>query len=273
MNYIMKNKKLIIVIGIVYLILMGYFTFNDLKIALWIYNPGTAYAKVFEFLGTIPMPIMGIFACVAFLMDLRYDSKIKKILMGFLIVMNLSYFFFIGAFSIRDAISSMFVPFIILYALWGVASFFIARKYYASDKADEFRKVVRVLLATCAIGVIGLDIIKTTFGRPRFYLLDDPITQFKYWFIIQSHEFNSSFPSGHAAKSAMPFALFVLPYLTNHLKSNGSKAITLVLCITFMLCTMIARMMDGMHYATDVLTGAVVVILTFLISKNLILDK
>jgi len=36
---------------------------------------------------------------------------------------------------------------------------------------------------------------------------------------------------------------------------------------------MIARMMDGMHYATDVLTGAVVVILTFLISKNLILDK
>ena len=124
----MKNKKLIIVIGIVYLILMGYFTFNDLKIALWIYNPGTAYAKVFEFLGTIPMPIMGIFACIAFLMDLRYDSKIKKILMGFLIVMNLSYFFFIGAFSIRDAISSMFVPFIILYALWGVASFFIARK-------------------------------------------------------------------------------------------------------------------------------------------------
>lgn len=64
----MKNKKLIIVIGIVYLILMGYFTFNDLKIALWIYNPGTAYAKVFEFLGTIPMPIMGIFACIAFML-------------------------------------------------------------------------------------------------------------------------------------------------------------------------------------------------------------
>lgn len=269
----MKNKKLIILIGSVYVLLMTIFTFNDLKIALWIYEPGTAYAKIFEFLGTIPMPIMGIFACVAFLMDLHYDKMIKKILMGFLIAMNLSYFFFIGAFSIRDAIPSMFVPFIIIYAVWGVVSFFIARKYYASNKAETFRKVVRVLLATCAIGVIGLDIIKTTFGRPRFYLLDDPISQFKYWFVIQSHEFNSSFPSGHAAKAAMPYAIFVLPYLTDHLKSNGPKAITFVLCTAFMLCTMLARMMDGMHYATDVLTGAVVVILTFLISKNLILDK
>ena len=81
----MKNKKLIILIGAVYVLLMTIFTFNDLKIALWIYEPGTAYAKIFEVLGTIPMPIMGIFACVAFLMDLHYDKMIKKILMGFLI--------------------------------------------------------------------------------------------------------------------------------------------------------------------------------------------
>ena len=58
----MKNKKLIILIGAVYVLLMTIFTFNDLKIALWIYEQGTAYAKIFEFLGTIPMPIMGIFA-------------------------------------------------------------------------------------------------------------------------------------------------------------------------------------------------------------------
>ena len=255
----MKNRKWITSILAVYLFLMVVFTFTDLKIALWIYHPGTLFAKIFEFLGTIPMPIMGIFACVSFLMGMNEQNMVKRILLGFLIIMNLSYFFFIGAFSIRDAIAVMFVPFIILYALWGVASYFIARSYFGSDQEETFRKVVKVLLITCAVGVIGLDIIKTTFGRPRFYLLSDPVNQFKYWFYIQSHEFNSSFPSGHSAKAAMPFAIFVLPYLTDHLKKEKEKKLTFVLCTLFMVCTMIARMMDGMHYATDVLTGAVVV--------------
>ena len=40
----------------------------------------------------------------------------------------------------------------------------------------------------------------------------------------------------------------------------------------FMLCTWIARMMDGMHYASDVLTGSFIVVLTFLLAKGHFLD-
>ena len=143
----------------------------------------------------------------------------------------------------------------------------------ASEDRAVFRAVVMVLFIVCAVGVIGEDIIKTIFGRIRFYRLTDPIAEFRPWYVIQSHEFNSSFPSGHAAKAAMPFTVFVLPYLTDKLHSKGSRILVLSLCTVFMVCTWLARMMDGMHYASDVLTGSVIVLAAFLLCKDRYLDQ
>lgn len=270
-----ENRAILVFLLGAYLVLLAVFTFTDLPIALWIYNPGTAYAKFFELFGTVPMPIMGVFASVSFfLFTLQDTNKLwKKILLCAVIVLNFMYFYFIGAFSIRDAVPMLFIPSLILYAGWGVVSYFIARKYMASEQRSVFRAVVMVLFIVCAVGVIGEDIIKTLFGRIRFYRLTNPTAEFQPWYVIQSHEFNSSFPSGHSAKAAMPFAVFVLPYLTDKLRSKNSRAIVMALCSLFMVCTWLARMMDGMHYASDVLTGSVIVLVTFLLCKDRYLDE
>ncbi|MBQ3387282.1 MAG: phosphatase PAP2 family protein [Eggerthellaceae bacterium] len=272
-----STKRVLIPLIIGYMALMAVFTFTDYSIAQAIYQPGTAFAKVFETIGTIPMPIMGIFACVSFWLLMDKGSIPKVILKTVLLAMAFMYFFFIGAFSIRDAMPGLFIPALAIYGAWTVASVFIARRWIAGDKREIFRKVVCVLLITCVVGVIGEDIIKSIFGRIRFYRLEELGVAFQPWYVIQGampfgDRFNSSFPSGHAAKSIMPLALLVLPYLTDKLQSKNARRLVVVCCVIFMLCTWIARMMDGMHYASDVLTGSFIVVLTFLLAKGHFLD-
>ena len=273
-----STKNLLVPILVVYVLLMVVFTFADLPIAQAIYNPGTPYAKLFETVATIPMPIMGIFATVSFWLGMDKKNAVKTVLMTVLLAMNFMYFFFIGAFSIRDAMPPLFVPFLVLYAAWAVASVFIARRWLAGEKRETFIAVATVLLITCAVGVIGEDIIKSIFGRIRFYRLDELGAEFQPWYVIQGampfgDRFNSSFPSGHAAKSIMPLALLVLPYLTDKLQKVEMRRIVVVCCVVFMLLTWVARMMDGMHYASDVLTGSTIVVVTFLLAKARYLDK
>ncbi|MBQ7737346.1 MAG: phosphatase PAP2 family protein [Oscillospiraceae bacterium] len=272
---IKKTKTVLLTLTGAYLLLMVVFTLFDLPISLRLYHPGTAYAKFFELFGTVPMPIMGIFASISFLMlTWKREMKLwKKLLLCFVILLNFMYFFFIGSFSIRDAVPGLFYPSLIIYAGWGVFSICIAKKNMVGPEKEIFCRLVMVLFIVCAVGVIGEDIIKTTFGRIRFYRLTDPVQEFRPWYVIQSHEFNSSFPSGHAAKAAMPFAVFVLPYMTDKLKTAVSRRSTLILCTIFMLGTWLARIMDGMHYATDVLTGSFIVLITFLLCKAKYLDS
>lgn len=272
------TKKALTGILIVYVALMAAFTFLDYPIAQAIYHPGTAYAKFFETVATIPMPIMGIFATISFWIAMDKANKVKAVLMTVLLAMNLMYFFFIGAFSIRDAMPGLFVPFTVLYGVWALVSIFIARRWLMGEKREVFIAVVKVLLITCAVGVIGEDIIKSIFGRIRFYRLKGLGVEFQPWFIVQGampfgDRFNSSFPSGHAAKSIMPIALLVLPYLTDKLQKPKTRRIVVICCCMFMVLTWVARMLDGMHYATDVLTGSSIVVVTFLAAKLRYLDK
>lgn len=274
----LSTKRYIKPILIAYVALMVVFTFADYPIAWAIYHPGTGFAKLFETIATIPMPIMGIFATVSFWLAMDKGNKVKTVLMTVLLAMNFMYFFFIGAFSIRDAMPALFVPFLVLYGAWTVASVFIARRWLAGDAREMFVAVVKVLLITCAVGVIGEDIIKSIFGRIRFYRLESLGAEFQPWFVIQGampfgDRFNSSFPSGHAAKSIMPIALLVLPYLTDRLQKPETRRIVVTCCAVFMVLTWIARMMDGMHYASDVLTGSTIVVMTFLLAKERYLDS
>lgn len=274
----LSTKRYIKPILIAYVALMVVFTFADYPIAWAIYHPGTGFAKLFETIATIPMPIMGIFATVSFWLAMDKGNKVKTVLMTVLLAMNFMYFFFIGAFSIRDAMPALFVPFLVLYGAWTVASVFIARRWLAGDAREMFVAVVKVLLITCAVGVIGEDIIKSIVGRIRFYRLESLGAEFQPWFVIQGampfgDRFNSSFPSGHAAKSIMPIALLVLPYLTDRLQKPETRRIVVICCAVFMVLTWIARMMDGMHYASDVLTGSTIVVMTFLLAKERYLDS
>ncbi len=271
-----ENRRILILLLCGYLGLLAVFTFADLPIAMWIYHPGTAYANVFELIGPFAMPLTGIFAVVSFFyVTLKTEkTRWKRIVLYVVIVSTGVYFYQMGGSALKiSPVPELFVPGLIVYAAWGVVSYFVARRYLMSEKWETFRGVVMVLYIVCCICVLGGDFIKIIFGRIRFYTLTDPIRQFRPWFVIQSHSFDSAFPSGHAARATLPFTVFLVPYLTDRLRGRKSRVTVFLLCTAFMVCTWIARMLDGMHYASDVLTGSALVLIPFVICKNYFLDR
>lgn len=63
-----KRIMLLLSMVIVYCALMLGFMFVDLPIALWIYNADSMFGRFFEIIGTLPMPVVGVFSCVAWIL-------------------------------------------------------------------------------------------------------------------------------------------------------------------------------------------------------------
>ena len=126
-----------------------------------------------------------------------------------------------------------------------------------------------IMFITASFSLMGMDIIKSIFGRVRYTKLTDP-SDFRYWFWINSFDFNSSFPSGHASRSmaAVCFALIPLYW--------GKKKLSLfiqVVAITFAVTVSISRLFEGMHYPTDIITGMSITYMAFLISRQKLYKK
>ena len=112
-----------------------------------------------------------------------------------------------------------------------------------------------IALVTALAAVLGQTIIKFAFNRPRFRSLSDPDTQFTYWFVHHPFAMDSSFPSGHAAQSALAFLLLYLKRFIPGLRSRRWDALFGAAAAFITGSTMLSRMFLGAHYATDVWAG------------------
>ncbi len=108
-----------------------------------------------------------------------------------------------------------------------------------------------VLLAA----VLGQTVVKFAFNRPRFRTLTDPDRQFTYWFVHHPFALDSSFPSGHAAQSALSFLLLYLKRFVQKLRTRGWNLALGGAAAFITVSTMLSRMFLGAHYATDVWAG------------------
>lgn len=76
-----SNKKTILAgTVIVYLLLMLVFTFVDLKAELLIYHPGSTFGRCFEIVGTLPMPTVAVFTCMALMLTNRRKRTLRSVL-------------------------------------------------------------------------------------------------------------------------------------------------------------------------------------------------
>lgn len=249
---------------------MLFFTFYDLPIAKAMYLIDSSYARIFEIVGLLTTPMAGIFFAISNFLTLRVArNRMLSIILGWLSLIVFIGFnlLSVGILNIRWlGVLFLFDLVFIRFSIW-------ANRYICSTaRVVELRKVMLIGMIATLVAVLGQTIIKYGFNRPRFITLTDPDSQFTYWFVHHPIAHDSSFPSGHAAQSALSFILVFLKRFIPKLRSTKWDIIMWAMAIFITSSTMISRMLLGVHYASDVWAGCFLTLFTLSLT-NWYLEK
>lgn len=139
----------------------------------------------------------------------------------------------------------------VLYALG--AFVYLAASKQLKDKSAR-KKAFAFFLYTAATVVVTAAVVillKNLWGRARYTELSDHGAGFTPWYLPQGLTGHDSFPSGHAAMSALVF--FVsdgIEYFTG----KRFKTVDL-LCFAFAFAVCLSRLLEGAHYFSDLAAG------------------
>lgn len=244
---------------------MVIFTFYDLPIAKAVCRLNSTYARVFEILGLITTPMAGIFFAISNFLTIRFAKmRVLSIFLSWLALITFTGFNIISVYMLnRYWVGSM-----VLFDMIFTAFSMWANRYVCSyARVVELRKVMMIGLSATLVAVLGQTLIKYGFNRPRFITLTEPDVQFTYWFVHHPIAHDSSFPSGHAAQSALSFILVYLKRFIPRLRTKKWDIIMWSAAIFITVSTMISRMLMGVHYATDVWAGCFLTLFTLSFSS------
>ena len=264
------NKKNLIGLAGIFIILMVVFTFADLQIALWIYNPSSMFGRFFQIVGTLPLNIVGIFGCISLVMTADHKMNLStsvSYVMGILLIV---FWGFYGCHSFVNALPEGETVVMVATVGWAFLSIVLAGSIIKDGNKDGLRKASIIMVIAASVAVFGPMLIKEFMSRPRFHTLENPVEQFTYWFQRMPHtelSSNSSFPSGHSSQSALSLCALLVPMFVKRLDNQKYYKVAAALAGVFTICVMVSRMVLGAHYATDVLVGATLTIATILVSN------
>lgn len=245
-------------------LLAGYFALADLQISISFINTKAAWAIFLEKYGEIP----GLLVLLAGIhLYLSHSGSSRKIKIGIItIILFLATLFISGYITfviVQGSGGSM--EFLMEYSVLIIAGLsvlnlsvlLILSKRKLTENVIIFSKI------TVLLGLYGylflVQPFKIFWGRIRFRDLDSLYASFTSWFIPNGITGNESFPSGH---SAMGWMLLPLLILVN--KSKIKQHILLVLISLWALTVGISRVVIGAHFASDVLFGALFIIITYI---------
>lgn len=138
-----------------------------------------------------------------------------------------------------------------LYALAALVYLAASKKIKDKDARKKAFTFFLYAAATVVVTAGAVFILKNLWGRARFTELGENHAGFTPWYLPQGLTGHDSFPSGHAAMSALAF--FVsdgIEYFTGkRLKSAD------LLCFAFTSAVCIARLTEGAHYLSDLIAG------------------
>ena len=121
------------------------------------------------------------------------------------------------------------------------------------EKLRDAYRIYLIVLLMFGFAVIGGDILKEVFNRPR------PFVEYAGQINALSNAKTPAFPSGHATKSvalALPFLLLITA------KDNWHRGVKILLAIiAFGVCY--SRVLLGAHYVSDVLAGVGMALICF----------
>ena len=263
----MKNvKQIIYPLIIVWSVLAVYFAFSDLQISNSIVNPNAGWAVFLELYGELPGAFIVLSGLIIFIVNYSSSSLIKRISV-------------ITLFQIGSTAVLIYIIFVILWGLTGSQDFFynnlfslaIVSLFFALTIVIILKKIAmnfspavlltsKVITAMSLIGyLIFIQMIKIFWGRMRFRDLNSLQSGFTEWYLPQGITGGESFPSGHAAMAWMLLPLILLIPKKNKIV----KIFTTGLIVAWGIAVPLSRVVIGAHYASDVLFGSFIMIISF----------
>lgn len=265
-----SNKATAYYLIIVWVIAAFLLESSDLWISINLYNPTATWAIFLEKYGEIPGLLVVLTGIQIYIVTLKTSSNIKTILFnGFLLttssLITLYIFWLISlALSESTGLFNEHKSYFFLVAI--VSNIFISllfrKRYKFSKKSVLFS---RIAFKTFFYGYLLIATpLKIFWGRIRFRDLADNYSDFTPWYWPNGITGNQSFPSGHAAMSFMLIVLFVF-FMD---KPFYKRIILKGLVISWGLAVCASRVVIGAHVSSDVLFGAMIVIVTYLFLIN-----
>lgn len=265
-----SNKATAIYLIIVWIIAAFLLESSDLLISTSLYNPDSGWAKLLEKYGEIPGLIVVLVGIHIYVVTLKESSNLKTILFtGFLLTTGslvTIYIFWALSLAITEG-SAVFNQnrnyfFLAAILLNIIISILFKKRYKFSKKSILFS---RLSFKMFFFGYLLLvQPLKIFWGRIRFRDLAENYSNFTAWYFPNGITGNQSFPSGHAAMGFMMIALFV--FLMD--KSFYKRIILKGIILSWALAVCISRVVIGAHFASDVLFGAMIMVISYLLIIN-----
>ena len=260
-------QKMIYLLSIVWSVLAGYFAFSDLQISNSIFNPNAEWAVFLEWYGELPGAIVVLSGLIIYIVHYS-NSLVKRISV-------------IALLQIAATAVLIYIIFIILWGLTGRQNFFYDNLFSLAAASLFFTLIIvitlnkialnfspavlltsKVITAMSLIGyLIFIQMIKIFWGRLRFRELNSFQSDFTEWYLPQGITGSESLPSGHAAMAWMLLPLIILLPKKNKI----AKMFTAGLIVAWGIAVPLSRVVIGAHYASDVLFGSFIMIISFLV--------
>ena len=243
---------------------------SDLWISINMYNPNSGWAIFLEKFGEIPGLLVALIGIHIYIVTIKASSNIKTILLNgsLLTAGSLTTIYILWLLSLAFSSSTTFFNanrnyfFLAAIVLNILVSLLFRKRYKFSKKSILFSRISFKMFFYGNLLFVYL--VKIVWGRVRFRDLLEYYSDFTPWYLAQGITGNQSFPSGHAAMGFMMIALFV--FFAD--KPFYKRIIVKGLIVTWGLAVCTSRVVIGAHFTSDVLFGAMIMIVTYLFLIN-----
>ncbi|NNG27737.1 MAG: phosphatase PAP2 family protein [Ignavibacteriaceae bacterium] len=267
----MNVQKIIYPLIIVWSLLAGYFAFSDLQISNGIVNTNADWAVFLGWYGELPGTIVVLFSLIIYIANYKANSLVKKI--SVLIFLEIAVAFVL-----------IYIVFVILWRVTSSQDFFFNNLFFLVVASLFFTLIVIITLKKIILNfppfviltskviifmsftgyLIFIQLGKIFWGRLRFRELNYLQSDFTEWYLPQGISGSESFPSGHAAMAWMLLPIILLIPKKNKIV----KIITTALIVAWGIAVPLSRIVIGAHFASDVLFGSFIIIISFLFFAN-----
>lgn len=272
----MSKKVYVCAMGILTVLLL-FGTFFDLQISQTIYNPEIFFSKFFYGFGQVPSMLSVSFG---FLLLAAIRSKTHKafgmitlILFGAASLYYAELPFLIAGYYLEWQMTGQ-VTMMILGLLIFVGMCLGAKKLLVwNERKILFKTSLSLIILFYSVTKL-CGILKNIWGRPRFYSFLDNPAHFSPWYRIVGTPLDDtfkSFPSGHAADACMILSIILLAKLVPKLSAKTTLLYTIAFIWT--ACVMLARIIAGAHFLSDVSVGAGLTCTIFFLLTNLLMQN
>jgi membrane-associated phospholipid phosphatase len=261
-----KNEKILLYFFVVSGIFLGLVIgIYDLDFSKSVVNTESNFGAFIRDFGDIPGFIVIVVALVIFYVndtEWRDQVELKYLLLLTIIILNLIIYFRLFR-SIMQPVMLVSTGLLIsVICVWLIIYKLVSTKSTLEPKVQLWMKVT--LAQAIIVPGFFVQIMKTVWGRVRFYDLDSLYSNYSPWYQINGINGHRSFPSGH---TAMGWMLLPLLLLIVDLKPKR-KILIYVGVIFWGLLVGWGRIIIGAHYASDVYFSTLLSFIGFIFLRH-----